>query len=98
MIEGLKAPSEAASQAAGPKRKEIVDTATQFESLLIAQMLKSMREAGGSAGWLGSGEDSTSASAMELAEEHFAAALAKQGGLGLTKLITQGLAAEPRNQ
>jgi len=68
----------------------IEDAAHQFESLLLASMLKSMREAG-SGGWLGGGEDQTSAAAMELAEEQFARALAAQGGLGLAALVAGGL-------
>lgn len=67
-----------------------VESARQFEALLIAQMMKSMREAG-SGGWLGSGEDKTAESAMELAEEQFSQALAAQGGLGLANMIVQGL-------
>ena len=55
-----------------------------------------MREAGGASGWLGAGEDSTAASAMEMAEEHFAAALSQQGGLGLARMVAHGLQAEPR--
>jgi len=68
----------------------LVDAARQFESLLIAEMLKSMREASGS-GWLGTGEDAAGDSAMALAQEQFAQALAQSGGLGLSKLIVGGL-------
>ena len=64
--------------------------ARQFESLLISQLLKSMHEPD-SSGWLGAGEDQSADSAMELAEEQFAQALASGGGLGLAKLIMQGL-------
>ena len=66
------------------------EAARQFEALLIAQLLKSVREQGG-AGWLGWGEDPSASSAMELAEEQFAQALASQGGLGLARLIVSGL-------
>ena len=69
---------------------QLVDAARQFESLLIAEMLKSMREASGS-GWLGTGEDVAGDSAMALAQEQFAQALAQSGGLGLSKLIVGGL-------
>jgi Rod binding domain-containing protein len=91
MIERLNALAAAPMEHGGNARKDVVDAAGQFESLLIAQLLRSMREAGGSSGWLGSGEDSTSASAMQMAEEHFAAALARQGGLGLAKMVAAGL-------
>jgi peptidoglycan hydrolase FlgJ len=69
--------------------ERIEDAARQFEALLISQLLKSMREAG--SGWLGTGDDSTSSSAMELAEEQFAQSLAAQGGLGLARLVAGGL-------
>ena len=71
--------------------KKIENAAKQFESLLIGQILKSMHESG-SENWLGSGEDASGESAMELAEEQFAQALASRGGLGLAKLIMKGLA------
>jgi Rod binding domain-containing protein len=72
--------------------KRIADAARQFESLLIAQLLKSMRESGG--GWLGTGDDQAGAQAMELAEEQMARALAQQGGLGLAQLVVAGLKRE----
>ena len=71
--------------------KKIENAAKQFESLLIGQILKSMHESG-SESWLGSGEDASGDSAMELAEEQFAQAIASRGGLGLAKLIMKGLA------
>jgi len=74
---------------------KIEHAAKQFESLLIGQILKSMHEAG-SSGWMGGGEDQSSESAMELAEEQFAQALASRGGFGLSRLIIQGLT-KPQN-
>jgi Rod binding domain-containing protein len=68
---------------------KIAEAARQFEALLIAEMLRSARA--GSEGWFGAGEDSSSAPAMGLAEESFSAALAGQGGLGLSSLIVAGL-------
>lgn len=79
---------EARSRTEDPLRAE--EAAKQFESLLIAYLLRSMREAG-TGGWLGGGEDQTMASAMALAEEQFAQALAAQGGLGLAGLIASDL-------
>jgi Rod binding domain-containing protein len=67
------------------------EAAREFEALLLARLLKSAREAG-SGGWLGTdGEDA--AAAMEMAEEEFARALATGGGLGLARLIRDGLEA-----
>ena len=94
MIEPVHTPPAMTIESGAKTRKDVVEAANQFESLLIAQMLRCMREAGGSSGWLGSGEDSTSASAMEMAEEHFASALARQGGLGLAKMVAAGLTAD----
>lgn len=70
--------------------KRVADTAQQFESLLIAQLLKSMRESG-TGGWLGTGDDPAGAQAVELAEGQMAQALATQGGLGLAHLVVKGL-------
>ncbi len=71
------------------KDAKATNAAGQFESLLIAQMLKSMRES--ESGWLGTGEDSASDSAMAMAEEHFASAISAAGGLGLAKIVNSGL-------
>jgi Rod binding domain-containing protein len=73
--------------------EKIREAAQQFESLLVAYLLRTMRPEGG--GWLGTGDDPTASSAMELAEEQFAQALAAQGGLGLAKLVADGLKPEP---
>ncbi len=69
--------------------EKIEQAAKQFESLLIAQLMKSMHETG-SKGWLGE-EDESSECASEMAEEQFAQALANGGGLGLSRMIIQGL-------
>lgn len=76
-----------------PKPKEndpakIRDAAQQFESLLLGQLLEGASHGGG---WLGSGEDSSSGCANGFAQQQLAVMMAKQGGLGLAKLITTGL-------
>jgi Rod binding domain-containing protein len=73
--------------------KRVADAARQFESLMIGQLLKSMRESG-EGGWLGTGDDQAGAQAMELAEEQMAQALAQQGGFGLARLVVTGLKKE----
>jgi Rod binding domain-containing protein len=73
--------------------KRVADAARQFESLMIGQLLKSMRESG-EGGWLGTGDDQAGAQAMELAEEQVAQALAQQGGFGLARLVVAGLKKE----
>ncbi len=88
-VDALGATPPTAGQA-GQRSVNIEDAARQFESLLLASLLKSMREAG-SGGWLGELEDQASAAALELAEEQFAQALAAQGGIGLATLVAGGL-------
>ena len=88
-------PATAAGAAGGAAHKpddpaKIRDAAQQFEALLLGQILRSMREGG--KGWLGSGEDPSGDCATEYAEQAFAGAMAKQGGLGLADLIAAGLA------
>lgn len=73
-----------------PKPGKIEDAAQQFESLLIAQMLRSGRES--APGSLGDDDtDSESSVMLDLAGQQFAQMLAKQGGLGLTRLLVTGL-------
>jgi flagellar protein FlgJ len=67
--------------------------AAEFEALLVAQMLRSMREAGGG-GWLGGDEQDAAFSLMEMAEQCLATALAAQGGLGLARLVEGSLLAQ----
>lgn len=58
--------------------------AKDFEALLIAQMLKSTHHPGTDA-------DQSGQAAMDFAEEHFASVISAGGGLGLAKVIEQGL-------
>ena len=85
-------PAQSAS-GANPHSKDdpakIKNAAMQFESLLIGQMLKSMNDSEG--GWLGTGDDEASSSAMEYAQEIFAQSLSSHGGLGLANLVADGL-------
>ena len=77
----------------GDERSRIKESAGQFEALLIAQMLRSAREES-AGGWTGDSEDNSSASMMEMSEQHIAQMLAAQGGLGLAKMIVDGLSRE----
>ena len=73
-----------------PGPDKIADAAKQFESLILQQLLKSARESPESqSGIFSSGQSNDTFSSM--AEEHFAQALAAQGGLGLARLVSQGL-------
>jgi len=74
----------------GGEDKRLRQVAAEFESLLLAQMLKSFREAS-AGGLLGEAKDQAGATMVELAEQQFARTLASQGGLGLGDLIVRGL-------
>ena len=74
--------------------QKIHDVASQFEALLIGEVLKSAQSSD-SEGWLGTGDsdgdDKSGASAMEFATDYFARAMASQGGLGLSRMIEAAL-------
>lgn len=79
------------SNAASQKDADKVKTAAkQFEGLIIGQILKSVHEAA-NGGWMGAGEDQSSSTALELAEEQLAQVMASGGGLGLAKLVEHAL-------
>ena len=73
----------------GPEKASHHQTASDFEALLIGQMLKSARSE--STGWFGTGEDTSSASLIEMAEEQIAKVLAQGGGLGLATTVERTL-------
>ncbi len=84
----LSNPVSIQSTAKTPEAKA-AGAAKQFEALLIGQMLKTMHQSG--SGWLGTGEDQSGQAAMDFAEEQFATAITNGGGLGLSKVIEDGL-------
>ena len=69
---------------------KVREAAEQFEALLIGQVLRAAREAGGGGGWFGTEEEAGQALG-ELAEQQLAQTMAAQGGFGLAPLIRQGL-------
>jgi Rod binding domain-containing protein len=75
---------------AAGKPDQVSQAATQFEALIIGQVLKAARESSDQ-GWLGTGDDKTSDMAMEMAEQGLAQGLAAQGGLGIAKMVTAKL-------
>jgi flagellar protein FlgJ len=83
-------PADAAS--VNKEKQKQLAAAQDFESLLLGQMLHSMREEG--SGWLGTGDDDASAVASGFGEDQLARALTKGGGLGLSRVIAAGLAAK----
>ncbi|MBK7931852.1 MAG: hypothetical protein IPJ98_31545 [Bryobacterales bacterium] len=93
-VSAAPAASEAAaatSAASAPDHRRLKQAATDFEGLLVAQLLRHARQAG-DGGWMGTGEDKSSESMMEMAEESLARMMASQGCLGLASLMQQGVA------
>jgi peptidoglycan hydrolase FlgJ len=72
------------------KSSKIHEAAQQFESLLVGEMLKSARESG-SWGLTDEESDPGQDTFSGMAESQFANALAKSGGLGLSKMVEQGI-------
>jgi len=62
--------------------EKLRQAATQFESLMIGQILHSVRESSGT-----EDSDSTNSSYMDMAEQQFASALAARGGLGIANMV-----------
>jgi Rod binding domain-containing protein len=84
-------PSLSTSSAKKDSPAKIRQAATDFEALLLAQLMKSARETSG--GGADGAEDSEENSTMiELGEQQFAQALASSGGLGIAKMVIIGLA------
>jgi Rod binding domain-containing protein len=68
--------------------ERVREAASQFEALLIHQMLRSLRESG--TGGFADG-DAAGECATDFAEQQFAEAVCERGGLGLADLIRTGL-------
>ncbi|MGB6941063.1 MAG: hypothetical protein WBE37_01535 [Bryobacteraceae bacterium] len=83
----------ASSPSAGSKDtiEKIQKAATDFEALLIAQMLKSVRESGGGVTGDADEQDETNSTMLELGEQQLAQALSSSGGLGIAKMVIAGL-------
>ena len=64
--------------------------ASQFESLLIGQLLQSARGSDGT-GWMDTDENEAGSTLTEMSEQALSSSLASKGGLGLAKMITNGL-------
>lgn len=70
--------------------EKIKDAASQFEALMIGQILKAAH-GDTDEGSFGGEADPASASAMDFANDYFARAMAAKGGLGLADMIAKGL-------
>lgn len=62
---------------------KVRDAAQQFEALLVAQLLQSMRA--------GESEDQASATVFEMAEQEFARLLAARGDFGIARMLAASL-------
>jgi flagellar protein FlgJ len=83
MTAGMISAAATAPPAKQETPQRIEKAASDFEALLIEQMLKSARESSG-----GDGESSTM---MEIAEQQLSRVLSKSGGLGIGKVIAGSL-------
>jgi len=70
--------------------EKIKNAASQFEALMIGQILKTAH-GDTDEGAFGGDADPASASAMDFANDYFARAMAAKGGFGLTNMIVAGL-------
>jgi Rod binding domain-containing protein len=79
------------------KPRNAKEAATQFEGMLIGEMLRSAHDS--NSGNLDGDEDSDSESdtTYSMAADQFAQILAKQGGFGVAKLLTPRLASSEKN-
>ena len=74
-----------------PRPNTVEGAAKQFESLLIGEMLRSVRES------TADDEDecdNTKQTMLDVADQQFAQVLASNGGLGMARMIVHGLQQE----
>jgi len=90
-IEAVLDTSLAAKAVARDSPARVQKSATEFEALLLSQMLKSARESGGGMMGVGGDEKDANSTMIELGEQQFAQALARNGGFGIAKLVVAGL-------
>jgi flagellar protein FlgJ len=86
ILPGFATGTDVTLPAAKADPAKVRDAAKQFESLLIGQMLRQVRESSN----LEPGDQSSSA-ILEMAEQQFAQVMAANGGMGLANLIVRGL-------
>ena len=86
---GGGSPAARGSNTAPPDKLQ--KAASDFEALLLGQVMKSERQADGS-GWLGTDDSDAGSSLSDMSEQQLAQSLASSGGLGLAKMISTGLA------
>ncbi|MCC7155322.1 MAG: hypothetical protein IT161_12170 [Bryobacterales bacterium] len=74
---------------ASPK-SDVKKAAQEFEALLLTQILQGMKSSLGE-GLLGSSDSESGSQMIQLGQEMIAHSLSQSGGVGLAKLVQQGL-------
>ena len=88
-VAALESPPSITARMPGQPTK-IERASTDFEALLIEQMLRSARESASQDSADSDSADQNSA-IVELGEQQFAQSLAHSGGLGIAKMVVAGL-------
>lgn len=84
--------SRASGASGAGKPKDAKEAATQFEGLLIEEMLQSAHQANPGSLSGDDADDSQSDTIFGMASQQFAQVMAKQGGFGLAKIVDAGIA------
>lgn len=90
IVGGLADTTTPSGKAARDTPEAIKKAATQFEALLIGEVLKTSREADGS-GWMGTDAEEAGSTLSEMSEQQISQSLAAGGGFGLANMISRGL-------
>lgn len=77
---------------AATAKSDISKAAQEFEALLLTRILQGMRSSLGE-GLLGSSDGEAGSQMIQLGQEMIAHSLSQNGGVGLAKLVEQGLRA-----
>ena len=84
--------SQVGNQQAEDRQLSLKKAVSEFESLLIYQMLKTMREAIPKSGFLGNSREDEIYQAMR--DQEVARSIASKGGIGLTAILMKQLRQE----
>ncbi len=88
-IHAMQGAQKNAADVSSEQTAKLKHVATDFEALLIGQMLRCARES--SSENSDDDSDQTNESLIELGEQQFAKAIANSGGLGIANMIVAGL-------
>lgn len=94
-ISGLNVPT-ANSETTTRCPEKLRKAATEFEALLVGQMLRSARESNDTG--LDADSSEANSSIFEMAEQQFAQVLANNGGLGIARMVMVGLGNDDANR